>query len=188
MEGNKGIVGIKDVDLNILMEMDDAELLSICASQNKYFYRICKDENFWEQRFFKRFISNIGNESNIVLNRKPIERNWKNTYMQTIIDLQRFAKDPWLFLTFILWSPKGISFSLYRDNQRYISDFIAAPTWVINNFFFLNLGPTTFEGKFYSTMTPIQLFKLMSHLTLEGTLLDGTSIYRNRDIYMGNNL
>src|SRR5665647_1507489 len=147
------MTGIKDLDLNLLMEMDDRELLTICASKNKYIYRICNDENFWQKRFVKRF-------GIIAANSKPVNHSWKSQYMHIIIDLDRFANDPWSFLRFVLWSPKGIEFSKYMDNNNNIEPFAEAPEWVKNNFYFLNLGPVTVNNISYPSMTPQKLFEL----------------------------
>jgi hypothetical protein len=183
MEG-KEITGIKDLDLKILMEMDDRELLSICASQNKYFYRICKSEIFWDQRYLKRFAS-INKEA---ANYKPINRTWKQHYLQTVIDLDRFSVDPWTFLPYVLWSNKGINFSKYKDSEGEIYPFLEAPEWVMNNFFLLNLGAVMVDGKFYSSITPFQLFKVISPSIPENLLVSGNGLFHNKDIYVGNNL
>lgn len=180
----EGIVGIKDVDLKILMEMDDRELLSICASQNKYIYRICKNELFWEQRYLKRFAS-INKEA---ANHKPINRRWKRHYLQTVIDLDRFSEDPWEFLPYVLWSSRGSKYSKYKDSKGKIFPFEEAPGWVMNNFFLSNLGAVTVDGKFYSSTTPFQLFEVTSSSIPENLLVSGHGLFHNKDIYVGNNL
>ena len=176
----RGMSGIKDVDLKILMEMDDRELLTICNSKNKYFHRICKDELFWQQRYMKRFAS-IKKEA---ADHKPTNQTWRQYYLQTVIDLDRFSNDPWQFLPFVLWSPKGIDFSKYRDKEGEVIPFNEAPSWVMNNFFLLNLGPiTTIDGVFYESVTPYELFNEISRHVPENYLINGSGILKNRDLY-----
>ena len=45
---------IKDTDLIILSKLDDRDLLSTCLV-NKDANRLCRDENFWRNRFISRY-------------------------------------------------------------------------------------------------------------------------------------
>lgn len=172
------MTGIKDVDLKILSEMDDKELLTICSSKNKYFYRICNNDFFWQQRYMKRFAS-IKKEA---VDHKPIHETWKKYYLQTVIDLDRFSNDPWQFLKYILWSHRGIEFSKFRDEQEVIP-LKETPSWVMNNFFLLNLGSVNIDGVSYENITPHQMFNIISQSVPENLLVSGFGILNHRYIY-----
>ena len=123
---------IRDVDLKILSELDDRSLLNSCAT-NKYVYNICKDENFWRNRFIKKYGEHAASY-------KPADRSWKNHYMQLIIDLEKFAHNPLKFFDYIFvgkndfYTPKR---SLYSNEWI---PFDKSPEWIVNNFWLLNLG------------------------------------------------
>ena len=123
---------IRDVDLKILSELDDRSLLNSCSA-NKYVYNICKDENFWRNRFIKKYGEHAASY-------KPTDRSWKNHYMQLIIDLEKFAHNPLKFFDYIFvgkndfYTPKK---SLYSNEWIPLDK---SPEWVVNNFWLLNLG------------------------------------------------
>lgn len=49
--------GNKDTDYLILKNMDDETLLNYCVS-DKYANQICKNEQFWKERFYKNYLNN----------------------------------------------------------------------------------------------------------------------------------
>ena len=158
--------GIKDVDLKILSELDDRSLLNVCAT-NKYVYNTCKDEYFWRNRFVNKYGIEAGD-------RKPNERSWKNHYMQVIIDLSLFAKNPMDFLKHIVWGG-SIEKSYfepetdrYKTYQYYVPLF-RAPEWVITNLYLLNLGKEIklahsrfYDSRIFFNPTPIKLLTFLS--------------------------
>ena len=74
---NKALLtGIRDVNLKILQELDDEELFSFCIV-NKEAHKLCENENFWRNRFLKRFGK---------LYAKDEKRTWKNFYLTILKD------------------------------------------------------------------------------------------------------
>ena len=167
--------GIKDLDLKILLELDDRSLLNSCAT-NKRIYDICNNEPFWKDKYVKRFGETASKY-------KPSERTWKNHYMSTVIDLDKFFEDPYTFLKYILWSPKGAKYSFFIDDNNYIHPFLSSPEWVMNNFYLLDLGSLTYMGKLYKNITPSKLFELRSQRMNPNKLLSGKNIKRERNIF-----
>ena len=81
IEKNKPLLsGIRDVNLKILEDLNDEDLFSFCIV-NKEANKLCDNENFWRNRFLKRFGQ---------LYEKSEGRTWKNFYL-TII--KEFAKE-----------------------------------------------------------------------------------------------
>ena len=87
----KGLSGIKDVDLKILSELNDRDLFSFCIA-DKHVNQMCKDENFWRNRFFSRF----GKVEN------P-KTSWRKYYLRVISDLDRYSSNPWNFFNELSW-------------------------------------------------------------------------------------
>jgi hypothetical protein len=57
---NKILTGQKDADLSIMNNMDDKTLFSFCMSSNDvYLQRLCNDENFWTNKFLKKYDEQI---------------------------------------------------------------------------------------------------------------------------------
>lgn len=56
--------GNKNVDTKIINQLDDKELQIVCQ-MNKYVNSICKDDNFWMNRFVNRFGEYLGNSQEI---------------------------------------------------------------------------------------------------------------------------
>lgn len=137
----KAFTGIKDVDLTILSNLNDKDLLNVCST-NKYVYDICKrEDSFWKNRFIKRFGKHASEY-------KPEERTWKNHYMQTIIDLDKYKNDPMKFLNNIYWRGSvENSFYLTKKDTGFLTrldgglkPFLEAPEWIMTNFWLLDLG------------------------------------------------
>ena len=70
------LTGIRDVNLKILQELDDEELFSFCIV-NKEANKLCENEDFWRNRFLKRFGK---------LYAKDEKRTWKNFYLTILKD------------------------------------------------------------------------------------------------------
>ena len=157
----KGFTGIKDVDLKIMMELDDNDLISICAT-NRELYRICNvDQSFWRNRYVKQY----GEEA---AKYKPEGRSWKNHYMQTYIDLHKFP-NPIDFLSHIAWREnRDKSYFVDYDNEMLLP-LADAPEWVMNNIHLLKIpkikvvafAPNALllaASNVYENITPYELF------------------------------
>jgi hypothetical protein len=77
---------LRDTDLQILSDLDDKSLFNICLT-NKYLNNICKNEDFWRNRFNKRFFRKsperfFKESSNI----KPENETWRHFYMRRIYE------------------------------------------------------------------------------------------------------
>jgi hypothetical protein len=137
--------GIKDVDLKIMSELADRELFNVCSQVNKYINYICKDESFWRNRFIKKY-------GNIAIQYKPENRTWRNHYLQVVIDLERFSKNPIEFFNYIIWY-KDLEHSFYKESQGMsysdtkIFHLKDAPEWVMTNLYLLDLGEFFVLGK-----------------------------------------
>jgi hypothetical protein len=68
----KAMTGQKDADLLIMSNLDDETLLSFCLA-NRSANLLCKDENFWRNRFIGKY----GKPTFVV-------SNWRRAYLKTI--------------------------------------------------------------------------------------------------------
>ena len=185
------LTGITDLDLEILMNLPDRDLLNYCST-NKDIYNMCNNDHFWRKRFIKRF-------GEMAAQYKPKERKWKNHYMRVVIDLDRFSSDPWEFLKYIQWSPKGAEFSKFvgvknpeREDERFQWSpvmtrrpipFLESPEWVMNNFYLLEIPNFTTGGVKYPKITPAKLFEILSMHINPDILVSGFGIYTNKKYY-----
>lgn len=79
------LTGNKDVDLyEILMPLDDKSLLTFCkiSWKDEYSRKLCKDEDFWRNRFYNEYGD---------LKKNP-NRTWKNFYLG-IIKFKKLSVD-----------------------------------------------------------------------------------------------
>lgn len=81
----KFFTGNKDTDLNILSNLNDKDLLSLC-SVNIYGKNLCQNEDFWANRFRKNFGDTIAKY-------KPKNVTWKNIYLKAIRELNMDASN-----------------------------------------------------------------------------------------------
>ena len=102
----------KDLAHKIMMDLDNSELVKICAT-NKRMYDICNNyPSFWRNKFLKDYGEHAASY-------KPENRSWKNHYMTVFIDLQKFETNPIDFFNFIVWKnniESSFSLTLYRRN------------------------------------------------------------------------
>ena len=176
------LTNIKDVDLKILSELDDKSLFRACSS-NKYLFRICNAEpSFWRNRYIAKY-------GEVAAKYKPEDRSWKNHYMQTVIDLDRFRDLPVKFLDYIAWGGSiDNSFFIYQGK---VIPFIKAPEWVMTNFWLLDLGELEIdleEGdgfvldyQKYSHLKPHELLAKFPKPN-KGVFILGTLLFRDRYI------
>ena len=66
---------IKDVDLLILSKLDDRDLLNFCMT-SKYGKYLCKNEDFWRNRFMKKYSDKV--------KYRDISKTWKHFYLGLI--------------------------------------------------------------------------------------------------------
>ena len=162
---------IRDVDLKIFSELDDISLLRVYSVNRNVRNHVCKDENFWRNRFFSKY----GDVATIVVKYKPENRTWKDYYLQVLIDLDRYAKNPMEFSKNIVWN-KDIEHSYYVPeglfDKSQIKDLIPlsdAPEWVLNNLYLLDLGneiiladQPLYSRTIFNNPKPIQIFQFIS--------------------------
>lgn len=173
---------IKDVDLKILSELDDKSLFQAC-SVNRYLFRICNAEpSFWRNRYVKKYGEKAAQY-------KPRERSWKNHYMQTVIDLERFKNDSVAFLDYIAWGG-SVEKSFFIWEGKLIP-FLEAPEWVMTNFWLLDLGEINIDSDLmqdfilqYTTYSHLKPFELLNKLWT-GDYIVGLQMYAP-DRYMTN--
>ena len=182
--------GIKDVDLKIFSELDDISLLRVCSVNKNIRNHVCKDEIFWKNRFIEKN----------AIQYKPENRSWKNYYLQVLIDLDRFSKDPIKFINNIVWMT-DIDHSFYVPSnvdimniKKHLTPLKDAPEWVLNNLYLLNLGkiilrPSILSDAFtLENPKPIDLLIVTSKYSNSNHMIRGFEIsqagkYYYPDIY-----
>ena len=173
------LTNIKDVDLKILSELDDKSLFRACRT-NKYLFRICNAEaSFWRNRYIVKY-------GEMATKYKPEDRSWKNHYMQTVIDLDRFKKDPRNFLDYIAWGGSiEDSYFLYKGE---VIPFLKAPEWVMTNFWLLDLGELKIDSEepnsfvlHYKTYSHLKPHELLSQLqkTKSNSYINGLNYFHS---------
>jgi hypothetical protein len=147
----------KDLAHKIMMDLDNSELVKLCAT-NKRMYEVCNNyPTFWRNKFIKDYGEHAAQY-------KPENRSWKNHYMTVFIDLQKYQKNPMEFLYNIFWK-SNIDDSYFMDyeNQQFVP-LKQAPEWVTNNLYLLNIDKIkTYmdEGlREYKNIKPIEIFQI----------------------------
>jgi hypothetical protein len=147
----------KDLAHKIMMDLDNSELVKLCAT-NKRMYEVCNNyPTFWRNKFIKDYGEHAAQY-------KPENRSWKNHYMTVFIDLQKYQKNPMEFLYSIFWK-SNIDDSYFMDyeNQQFVP-LKQAPEWVTNNLYLLNIDKIkTYmdEGlREYKNIKPIEIFQI----------------------------
>ena len=82
-ERKEKMLGVKDVDLKILQELNDIELGKVCST-NKAINNICKDESFWMNRTLNKFSVVLGNIEKIREYKEKSNLSWRNYYISLI--------------------------------------------------------------------------------------------------------
>jgi len=101
----------RDSNFLVMQKMDDRTLLNYCKT-NKKAAELCRDENFWRNRFVNRFGKDAANY-------KPKDRTWKNHYLTTIIDLDFYNKQPWDFFDKIEWNMHNNNIEEIAKDYKY---------------------------------------------------------------------
>ena len=149
----------KDLAHKIMMDLENSDLVKICAT-NKRMYDICNNyPDFWRNKFIKDYGEHAAQY-------KPENRSWKNHYMTVFIDLQKFKKNPMKFFDNIAWK-ENIESSFFLDSiNKKLVPLKEAPEWVMNNLYLLNFDTKVRDlnqapGKFteYKNIKPIELLQ-----------------------------
>ena len=115
--------GIRDVDLKILMELEDRDLFNYCIA-NKAINNLCKNENFWRNRFIKKYGLKAAQY-------KDGDKTWKQYYLKVTADID--MSSPWEFFNTIEWTIDDKNIKNIPNNREESETFI-------NRFWLLNLG------------------------------------------------
>lgn len=112
------LVGNKDVDFLVLMQLDDRELGIVCQS-NKYVRSLCNDENFWLKKLENTYKldENILKEAKIFFEFKT----WKELY---------------IYLKSKYASVRGIQNIIKNKEEiKKLFDLVEYPDWIDKNIF-----------------------------------------------------
>ena len=118
------LTGNRDADLIILNNLNDRDLFNFCLS-NKKAADLCRNENFWRNRFYQRYGKLFDNDQEFIDKIKKDEK-WKTFYLLVVSETSEFKNNPWSFFDNVDWSLK--------NNQLHGNDDL------LENFFFLDLG------------------------------------------------
>ena len=136
-------------EIDKLQELDDVSLL-----QRLNTYKENLPADFWKNRFSKKYGEKF-------LQYKPTEINWKDYYLKTVLDLEKFKKHPLEFLDCIVWK-QDINNSFYIDwKNKTLTPLLIAPEWVMNNLRLLNLENVQIDDILYENITPCELLSIL---------------------------
>ena len=146
----------KDLAHKIMMDLNNSDLVKICAT-NKRMYDICNNyPSFWRNKFVKDYGEHATQY-------KPENRSWKNYYMTVFIDLQKYKTNPEKFLHNIVWKNISDGFFIDYKNQKLVP-LKEAPEWVMNNLYLLNIDEITiyYDGKDnkHKNIKPVEVFQI----------------------------
>lgn len=140
------MIGVKDLDRKILLELDDRSLLKACQVDSRY-RQLCSDEKFWQIRYIQQYGQDAARHKPERITGTDQKLTWKNHYLQTVIDLENF---PGLkeFSENVAWNTQGdwqTSFWVIRARNGFravedIKPFVEAPN-VLMNWFWLKRLP-----------------------------------------------
>ncbi len=197
---SKTLTEVKDIDLLILAELDDNDLFNICLV-NKYANKLCQNEEFWKERFMKKFGSTAQKHSSRF---KFKNISWRNTYLKMVRDLEFFSNQPWEIFNFISYNVKSdeLKISSYINDQYIIKlpkddeSFLPlknSTSFAQNNFWLTNLGnemtlrflPYGIEiireyKKDYDFFTPEQVIDIIREFYREPATLAEYEAYKKR--------
>ena len=158
--------------LEELSELDDRNLFNECLT-DKNINKLCKNDDFWEDRAIKYFGSSVRLY-------KPDDQNWRNFYLKLVSDLD--VPDPWHFLSFIdSWDiedypePENI---IIFDYERKIFKWDQT---LINRFRFLNLGNNIklyLKGNYFGDLTYKKVVKSKKYVSPEDIFLAIYNFYQ----------
>ena len=77
------LTGQRDSDLVIFENLDDRDLFNLCQV-NTYTKKLCQNETFWRNRFFKKFGP---------FNQKNKDKTWKRLYLQVVYFFDKYFLD-----------------------------------------------------------------------------------------------
>jgi hypothetical protein len=127
------LTGDKNVDLLIMENLGDRDLFNFCIS-DKYAASLCKNEDFWRNRFMSRFGKTAGKY-------KPEKRTWKNHYLKVVSVLDQYSKNRWDFFDLLSWNFKDEIEYIEKVGEGFISVNIEqAPEDIQILYWLLDLG------------------------------------------------
>ena len=159
------MLGVKDVDRKILLELDDRSLLNACQTDSRY-AKLCSNDEFWRIRYIQQFGEHAAQY-------KPENVTWRNHYLQVIVDLENFPGLTELS-EMIIWDTQGDWKSSYwvdTANEE-IKPFTEAPEKIMNWFWLKKIDEITLTLDFWDenasvssilkNVTPQEIYEEMS--------------------------
>jgi hypothetical protein len=116
--------GIRDLDLEILNNLEDKDLFNFCLS-NVEAGELCRDDNFWRKRFYKRYISLFYDDQEFI--EKIKSGKWKTFYLKIITETGKYKDNPWNFFNKVEWN---------LNTNKFVENDLGD----LENFYFLDLG------------------------------------------------
>ena len=162
------MLGVKDVDRKILLELDDISLLNACQTDTGY-AKLCRDDQFWRIRYTQQFGEHAAQY-------KKQDVTWRNHYLKTLIDLENF---PGLIelSKMIAWDTQGDWKSSYWvdrnsfDFPKSVKFFSEAPEEIMNWFWLKKIDKVTISIDFWDEQKTVSftLIDVTPHKIYEET-------------------
>ena len=84
MQTDKAFSEIKDVDKQILQNLDDRDLFQLLLTKNKYIYYLT-DDMFWKNRLQVRYPATV--------EYKPDQQKWKQYYLNVVYYIDKLERE-----------------------------------------------------------------------------------------------
>ena len=132
-EQNYGFTGNKDVDTQIMQNLNDTDLAKVC-SLNSYTRKLCLDENFWMNRTMARFGTIIPIDELVKF------KNEFNTWKKYYLDLVNFLEYIYNNKTELNFETSGLYHTILTDRNdlKIIRDVVQQRTSEFQNILFRN--------------------------------------------------
>ncbi len=120
----EGFTGIKDLDKELMLSMDDREFIQTCQL-NTYFRNICKDDYLFKRRLEKIYPDVL---EKLIYDRHGIYLTWKKYYSQVVKTVALLKEkynfiytkgDPFFQLTVFRNAYMGLNTFVYRTILHY---------------------------------------------------------------------
>ena len=162
------MLGVKDLDRKILLELDDRSLFNACQIDTRY-RKICNDDTFWRIRYIQRF----GVRALEVVPKPSYDDSfwtWKRHYLDAVIDLENFPGIDKLSEK-IAWDTQGNWETSSWVNKFIDFPFEKAPTRTKTWFFLKRIPEIMIEG--------FSDFVKLNNVTPEEIYLELSKLWRN---------
>ena len=100
--------GIKDVDREILLSMDDGDLLKTC-SLNKYLFETVCDDNFFYRRLLSKYPTTLKYYN------KEKEETYRKYYLKVIYYISKMKED--YDYSYISGNPK-VQYEIFKNSEK----------------------------------------------------------------------